>query len=171
MVQLDSKSGLKIVVPSLLRQALNGILDEPLRPGRIVPERIIEMDGLDSTLEFVAITDWVALLPAAAIYNRPTGVDVRFNAIAGNEITVQYSVVHACTEPLSPAATAFIDLAATELSSVAAGWRPAIETRSSRRRSLQLTAVPDAAASQKYFGVATRQPVQPKRSISPAGSR
>lgn len=142
VVQLDSKSGLKIVVPSLLRQALNGILDEPLRPGRIVPERIIEMDGLDSTLEFVAITDWVALLPAAAIYNRPTGVDVRFNAIAGNEITVQYSVVHACTEPLSPAATAFIDLAATELSSVAAGWRPAIETRSSRRRSLQLTAVP-----------------------------
>lgn len=142
VVQLDLKSRLKLVVPSLLRHALKGILDEPLRSGRIVPERIIEMDGLDCTLEFVAMTDWVALLPAAAIYNRPKGVDVRFNAIAGNEITVQYSVVHARTEPLSLAAKAFIDLAATELNGVAARWRPAVATKSSRRRSSQLIAVP-----------------------------
>lgn len=140
VVQLDAQPGMKIVVPSLLRHALDGILEEPLRSGRIVPERIIEMDGLDCTLEFVAMTDWVALLPAAAIHNKPKGVDVRFNAIAGNEITVQYSVVHARTEPLSQAATAFIDFAATELNNVGARWRASVATKS--RRSSQLTAVP-----------------------------
>lgn len=141
-VHLDAEPRFKIVVPSLLRHALSGILGEPLRSGRIVPERIIEMDGLDCTLEFVAMTDWVALLPAAAVYNKPKGLDVRFNTIAGNEITVRYSVVHARTEPLSLAAEAFIDLAAAELTRVAAKWRPRVAAKPSRRQSVQVAAVP-----------------------------
>lgn len=122
-VRLDSEPRFKIVVPSLLRQALGGVLDEPLRSGRIVPQRLIEMDGLACTLEFVATTDWVALLPAAAIYNKPRGLDVRFSTLAGDEISIEYSVVHARTEPLSLAAQAFIDLAVPELNRVAAKWR------------------------------------------------
>lgn len=155
-VQLDAEPRFKIVVPSMLRNTLNGILDEPLRSGRIAAERIIEMDGLDCTLEFVAMTDWVALLPAAAVYNKPKGVDVRFNTIAGNAITVQYSVVHARTEPLSLAAEAFIDLAAAELNRVATKWRPRLVAKSPRRRSPHV----DAAVEGVVDAAATPQPVR-----------
>lgn len=117
-VSLIAEPFFKIVVPSMLRHALHGVLDEPLRTGRIAPERLIEIDGLACTLAFVAETDWIALLPASAACRDNDGSRVRFSSIAGDEITLDYFSVHARTEPLSVAAQAFIDLAAAELSRI-----------------------------------------------------
>lgn len=132
-VHLDAEPRLKVVVPSMLRHVLNRMLDEPLSTRRIVPQRIIEMDGLAGTLEFVARTDWVALLPAAAVHNHPRSLGIRFNEIAGAEITIDYFAVHARTEPPSLAAQAFIDLTAAELNRVAAKGQPRIPGKPPRQ--------------------------------------
>jgi LysR family transcriptional regulator, nitrogen assimilation regulatory protein len=129
-VFLDTPPLFKLVVPSLLRHGLKRLLEEPLRTGRIKPARIIEIDGLAGALHFLSITDWVALLPAATAYNNPEGVQVQFNAIAGDPILIDYFVAHMRTEPLSIAAQAFIDMAAAELDRVAGSWQHYAKTRS-----------------------------------------
>jgi LysR family nitrogen assimilation transcriptional regulator len=136
-LRLEAVQGrLKIVVPSMLRHVLNGKLEECLRAGRVMPQRLIELDGLECTLRLVAETDWVALLPRAAVCGDVRGSCVRFSAIDDEELAVDYFVVHAGTEPPSAAAGAFIDLAVAELSRITAQWesrscpRPRRERRS-----------------------------------------
>jgi LysR family transcriptional regulator, nitrogen assimilation regulatory protein len=122
-VRLDVAPYYKLVVPSVLRLGLKRLLEEPLRTGRIVASRIIEIDGLSGALQFITTTDWVALLPAATAYNNPEGVAIQFNPIVGEEIAVDYFVAHLRTEPLSVAAQAFIGLTVAELSLVASDWK------------------------------------------------
>jgi LysR family nitrogen assimilation transcriptional regulator len=119
-VRLDIEPYFKLVVPSLLRRGLQRLLEEPLRTRRIVPARVIEIDGLAGALDFLAVTDWIALLPAAAAYNNPEGVRIQFNRIASEPILIDYFIAHARTKSLSVAARAFIDLTVTELERVAA---------------------------------------------------
>jgi LysR family nitrogen assimilation transcriptional regulator len=122
-VRLDAvQRRLKIVLPSMLRHALNGKLEEPFGAGRILPERLIELDGLQCALKLVAETDWVALLPASAVSEEARRSRVRFSVIAGDEMVVDYFVAHAGTEPPSVAAQAFIELAAAELSRICKQW-------------------------------------------------
>jgi LysR family transcriptional regulator, nitrogen assimilation regulatory protein len=137
-VHLDAVQGsLKIVLPSMLRHALSGELAEPLRPGRIVPERLIELDGLECALKLVVETDWVALLPASAVSDEARRSHVRFSAIAGEEFAVDYFVAHAGTEPPSTAARAFIDMVATELSRISRQCDADASTRPRRDRAPQ----------------------------------
>jgi DNA-binding transcriptional LysR family regulator len=136
-VQLDVEPRLKIVVPSMLRRALNGELEGPLGTGRIVPERLMEFDGLACTLEFVADTDWVALLPASVIGNDPKASRVRFSPIAGDEVMFDYFVMHASTAPLSAAAQAFVDLAVAELTRLTMQGESRMSARSRRHRGPQ----------------------------------
>lgn len=121
-IRLDVEPHFKIVIPSLLRHSLHTLLDEPLRTGRIMPARIIEIDGLSGALEFLSMTDWIALLPAATAYNNSQPSNIHFNPIAGDEIAINYFVAHARIEPISVATQAFIDLVIAELNLVAAQW-------------------------------------------------
>lgn len=125
-IHLNVEPYFKIVIPSLLRNHLHTLLDEPFRTGRIIPARIIEIDGLTGALEFLAMTDWVALLPAATAYNNSEGPKIRLNPIAGEEIAIDYFAAHAKTEPVSVAAQAFMDFTAAELDLVSAQWRSRI---------------------------------------------
>jgi LysR family transcriptional regulator, nitrogen assimilation regulatory protein len=129
---------LKIVVPSMLRHALHGKLERPLRAGgRVLPERFIELDGLQCALKLVAETDWVALLPASAISRDAECPDVHFSALADEEITVDYFIVHASTEPPAAAAQAFIDLIVAELSRITPQWESRASPRPRRDRDAQ----------------------------------
>lgn len=135
-LRLDSLQGrLKIVVPSMLRHVLNDKLEERLRAGRVVPERLIELDGLECALRLVAETDWVALLPRAAVRGDVRGSRVLFSTLADDDLAVDYFVVHAGAEPPSAAAGAFIDLAVAELSRITTQWESHARARPGRERS------------------------------------
>ena len=129
-IRLDMEPYFKIVIPSLLRHSLHSLLDEPLRTRRVVPARIIEIDGLSGALEFLSITDWIALLPAATAYNNSQSPGIRYNPIAGDEIAIDYFVAHARTEPISIATQALVDLTIAELNLVAAQWRTRLLVKS-----------------------------------------
>jgi len=117
-IHLDDMSNLKMVLPSFVRRGLH----EDLKDLGIVAARVVEMDGLVGALEFVARTDWVALVPASIAHAVVDTSAVRFNTIAGKVMTTEYSVVHARTEPLAVAAQAFIDLAMAEFNRIAMRW-------------------------------------------------
>jgi LysR family transcriptional regulator, nitrogen assimilation regulatory protein len=123
VIELNVEPHFKIVIPSVLRHALHRVLDRSLTNGDIVPARLIEIDGLAGIFDFVAITDWVALIPSAASFNNFDSRGIRFNRIAGDEVTIDYFVANSRTEPISIAAQAFIDLAVEELDGVAAKWQ------------------------------------------------
>lgn len=144
-IAMNAAPHFKIVVPSVSCRAIHRALEEPLRSGRIVPARLIELDGLVGALEFVAQSEWVALLPAAAAYNHSKRSGIRFNPIAGEEIAIDYCVVHGRTEPISVAAQAFVDLATTQLTRVEERSRAWLsDTLRRDKKSMHLSAVLDA---------------------------
>lgn len=114
-VRLDAKPLHKIVFPSRLRRDLQLALEEPLQAGRIVAARSIEMDCLASTLELVARSDWIAVIPAAVACDSAAGSGLRFSLIAGTDIGLDYYALHARTEPMSIATKAFSTMLTLEI--------------------------------------------------------
>ncbi|WP_327752250.1 LysR family transcriptional regulator (plasmid) [Sphingobium sp. SJ10-10] len=119
-VSLNEPPLFKYVVPSVLRRSLSALLEEPLREGRIVPARMIEIDGLAGALEFIASSDWVGLLPSATAYSRFGANKIRFSPIS-EDIYINYFVAHLRTKPLDAACSKFVELITSELSLVEHG--------------------------------------------------
>jgi DNA-binding transcriptional LysR family regulator len=117
-VALDRRPYFKLIVPSLLRGGLQRLLEEPLRTGRIVPARFMEIDGLIGALQFVVRTDWAALLPAAAVRQDGSFPELRVNRIASEDIAIDYFIARAAIRPMTPASTAFVSMMLEELASI-----------------------------------------------------
>ncbi len=134
-VQLGVEPLHKIVFPSRLRRDLQQALEEPRLSGRIAAARSMEMDCLAATLELVANSDWIAVIPAAAAYDSAGIPGVRFSPIAGGDINLDYYCVHARTEPMPVAAKAFIDMLTIEINQARRRWqslaRPSVPQRKS----------------------------------------
>jgi DNA-binding transcriptional LysR family regulator len=114
-IRLDEEPFYKFVVPSVHHDGVRSALDVPLRTGRIKASRVIEVNSLSGVLEFVAISDWIALLPYTSIH---CGLDPErwcLNFIAGEDIHMGYYVAHSTTEPVSAPAEGFIELIKQEL--------------------------------------------------------
>jgi LysR family nitrogen assimilation transcriptional regulator len=116
-VALNKEPRLKLVIPSL-RHALHRLLEPQLKKGRILPERLIEIDGLSGTLKFIEASDWAGLLPYAAVHDDVDEARLRVNPIEGEEIKIEYFVAQLGTEFLLPAAQIFIDTAAAVLTEI-----------------------------------------------------
>jgi LysR family transcriptional regulator, nitrogen assimilation regulatory protein len=117
-IRLDRPPYLKIIIPSL-RHGLHRMLDVPMETGRIVPARLIEIDGLTGTLEFVSKAPWAALLPIVSVQPSLLKTKLRVNEIAGDPIKINYFKAHASTEPMSLASRSFVAIVQTELDRIA----------------------------------------------------
>lgn len=122
-VALNQEPRLKLVIPSL-RYGLHRLLEPLLKQSRIVPERVLEIDGLSGTLKFLEESDWVGLLPFAAVHDDLDADRLRVNRIAGEEIKIEYFVAKIATEYLIPAAQIFIDTAVEVLADIAGKYHP-----------------------------------------------
>lgn len=131
--RMDSRPDLKLVLPSL-RNGLHWLLDEPLQTGRIRASKVIEIDGLSGALEFVASSDWAALMPSAAVRDAADSGRLVLSPIAGPEIEVRYFLAHLSSSPLSAAGQAFADILGEELEAIGGGWRETLAQRPARRR-------------------------------------
>lgn len=87
----------------------------PMETGRIVPARLIEIDGLTGTLEFVSRAPWAALLPIVSVQPSILKTKLRINQIAGDPIKINYFTAHAATEPMSLASRSFVNIVQNEL--------------------------------------------------------
>jgi len=105
-------SALKLVVPST-RHSLRRLIETSVEPGQV--EKVLEIDGLLATLDFIRNSDWVTILPFIAIVDEVMQGKLVARPLAHPALRLDYFLIHKKEEALSPAASAFLDLLVTEL--------------------------------------------------------
>lgn len=104
-VRLDAVGDLKLVLPSA-HHSLRRILDRQIKAGTIRPARVIQVDGLGATMEFVGASDWSTVLPSAAVVNDQASGRFALSPIAYPSLASDIYVMHPPELPLSlPAQT------------------------------------------------------------------
>jgi len=107
-VRLSDLAPLKLVLPgagNVRRDMITGTLEQK----GVAVETIIDMDGMIATLEFVADSDYVTILPATVCTKDLGGRERWLHPIVDPVMTVDYAVVEPAARVLSPAARLFLD--------------------------------------------------------------
>lgn len=127
--RLSAIDDLKLVLPSR-RNSLRRLLDRHIRTGSIRASKVMEIDGLNATMQFLENTDWATLLPRIAVmHDAETGRFV-VNPIVEPALWSEIVELHRPDSPLS--------LPATLLVSGVRDVLQGLEMPSGRRRSASL---------------------------------
>ncbi len=116
-LRLDAVDDLKLVLPSA-HHSLRRILDRQIKAGTIRPARVIQVDGLGATMEFVGTSDWSTLLPSAAVVNDQASGRFTLNPIAHPDLSSDIYVMHPPDMPLSLPAQTIVQMIQDELLAV-----------------------------------------------------
>lgn len=112
----------KLVLPSP-QNSRRPFLESQLERLGVAPQRIMSMDGMTGTLEFVAGSDWATILPVTACIGEVAGTRLHVSPLVRPEIPFDFILIEPARQPLSSAARAFVDAIEVELGSVAAAWK------------------------------------------------
>jgi LysR family nitrogen assimilation transcriptional regulator len=93
---------------------------------------MLEMDAMIGTLEFVAKSDWVAVLPSLISVNDIEGGLV-VNPIAQPPLYAEFVVIQPARRTLSTQARLFLDRFEAEIAHIHRVWEQAIGTPRSRK--------------------------------------
>jgi DNA-binding transcriptional LysR family regulator len=83
------------------------------------------------TLDFVAGTDWVTILPGTMMVSDIEQRELTINPLADPALALDLVLIEPSRRPLAPAAEAFLEILAEEARRLDARWQPA---RARRRR-------------------------------------
>lgn len=108
-VSLKSAGPLKLVMPSA-GNARRTSLDSYLARTDAQVESIIELDGMMGTLDFIAQSDWVAILPGNLCFPDLRGDLRKVHPITSPSLKVDYALIQPDTRVLSPAAKVFSEM-------------------------------------------------------------
>lgn len=127
-VRLADLGPLKVVVPSG-QNARRANIETYLASTGVAVERRLELDAMMGTLDFVASTDWVAILPGLMMAQeaaRQVVADMprRFaiNPIADPPLGMDLVLIEPARRPLELAAAAFLDVLAKETARIGEVW-------------------------------------------------
>jgi len=89
-------------------------------------ERLLELDAMLGTLDFVARTDWVAILPALM-----TGIETRarlfcVNPIVSPPFSLDLVLIEPSRRPMAPGAQAFLQMLEDESHRINRRWEKPI---------------------------------------------
>lgn len=107
-LRLREAGPLKIVVPSpsnIRRRSL----ETYFASNGVVVERLLELDAMMGTLDFVARSDWVAVLPGIMMANDAVRDRFAINPLVDPPLSLDLVVIEPARKALSPAADAFLD--------------------------------------------------------------
>jgi|HigsolmetaAR204D_1030405.scaffolds.fasta_scaffold07361_3 DNA-binding transcriptional LysR family regulator len=107
-VALSRLPPLKLVLPAR-GNARRDALDEYVEMHGVKIDAIIDMDAMIATLEFVANTDWMTILPATICMNDLDGRFRSLHPLIDPPITVDYAVIEPAKNALTPAAALFLE--------------------------------------------------------------
>ena len=107
----------RIVVPSRAN-ARRARIERYFQANGIVPEEIMELDSMLGTLDIVANSEWVSILPAVLSPPDKDGRKRLFTPLASPSLTVEYMHITHKARPLSTASQAFVDMLQMELNDV-----------------------------------------------------
>lgn len=120
-VRLGDLGALRLVLPdpsNIRRQMIEAYCTS----NDIEIARIVELDAMLGTLDFVSQTDWVTILPAIMMAREGGHRNLTVNPITGPDFHVDLILIEPVRRPLSRHAGRFIALLEAEARRLAAAW-------------------------------------------------
>ena len=124
--RLQDVGPLKIVLPSHAN-ARRKPLETYLTTNGIEIERSVEMDALMGTLDLVANSDWVTIIPALMMTAEIERMHFSVAPLVDPTAPLDLVVIEPMRRTLSPAARAFLEILREEAVSLNNRWRPYFE--------------------------------------------
>jgi hypothetical protein len=119
---------LKIVVPGT-HNIRRRNLETYFQTNGIPIEDTIEMDAMIGTLEFVARSDWVAVLPSIICINDVGRGDLVVNPIVDPPLFAEFVVISPARRPLGGEARRFLERMENEIAKIRASWKEKFRAR------------------------------------------
>jgi DNA-binding transcriptional LysR family regulator len=137
-VRLADEAPLKLIVPSR-SNARRRNLDTYIETHGIEVASLIEMDAMIATLEFVARSDWVTILPGLICINDVARGPLVVNPIADPPLDAEFTLIEPSRRTMTVEARTFLDRLDVEVKRIEQIWADAIgvsgDTRPRKRRS------------------------------------
>jgi LysR family nitrogen assimilation transcriptional regulator len=127
-VRLADCEPLRIVVPGT-HNIRRRNLETYFQTNGIPIEDRIEMDAMIGTLEFVARSDWVAVLPSIICINDVGRGDLIVNPIVDPPLFAEFVVIAPARRPLGGEARRFLDRIEDEIAKIRASWKLRFRSR------------------------------------------
>jgi len=110
-------------------------LDTYFQAHGVEVDAMLEMDAMIGTLEFVARSDWVTILPSLISVNDIAGGDLAINPIAHPPLYAEFVVIQPARRTLSTQARLFLERFEAEIAHIHEVWQRALSgpTKLSRR--------------------------------------
>jgi DNA-binding transcriptional LysR family regulator len=121
-VRLSDFGALNIVVPSP-QNTRRHTLETYFASHMVRVERLLELDAMLGTLDLVARTGWVTVLPGLMMANDAASGSYVVNPLTMPELETELVLIEPARRPLSPAAQAFLMLLEHEAQRLNAIWR------------------------------------------------
>jgi DNA-binding transcriptional LysR family regulator len=92
-------------------------------------ERLLELDAMIGTLDFVAQSDWVCFLPSCMLGNDFAGRVHTINPLSDPPLGSEFVTIEPARLPLSVQANIFLDIFKQETAAIIDKWRHAISQK------------------------------------------
>jgi LysR family nitrogen assimilation transcriptional regulator len=112
-VRLGDLGPLRIVLPGA-QNTRRQTIETYLATNGIDVRQRLELDAMMGTLEFVAASDWVAILPSVMLVGDLDGARFEIRPLATPSLYSEFVLIEAARRGLSPAARLFADMLAEE---------------------------------------------------------
>jgi LysR family nitrogen assimilation transcriptional regulator len=126
-VRLANFSPLKLVMPGL-QNVRRRNLDTYFQTNGITVAELIEMDAMTGTLEFVAASDWVTVLPSLICINDIAAADIVVSPI-DPPLHAEFIVIEPARRVLSVQARLFLERLQAEVARIRGAWRAKLKER------------------------------------------
>ncbi|MBO0712931.1 MAG: hypothetical protein J2P47_16790, partial [Acetobacteraceae bacterium] len=95
-------------------------------------DAMLEMDAMIGTLEFVARSDWVTVLPSLICVNDIASGDIVVNTLADPPLHAEFVLIEPARRTLTPQARLFLQRFEAEVAHIHSVWEAAIATAPTR---------------------------------------
>ena len=120
-VRMDGIPNLKLIMPSY-QHPIRSVIESAIQIGDIKVQKQLSIDGLIGTLEFVAQSDWSAIVPAALCHNLKTDTRFVINPIEHPDLRFGLALLQLERQTLSHPARLLVDIFRQEFDNVDQGW-------------------------------------------------
>jgi LysR family transcriptional regulator, nitrogen assimilation regulatory protein len=120
-VSMADVGPLRLILPTR-GNARRARLDDYLKGVGATVEAVLEMDAMMGTLELIATSDWVSILPATLCYPDIEPGPRCLHPIVHPPLSVDYVLVTPSARTVSPAATAFAEVLSRHIRLIGKEW-------------------------------------------------
>ncbi len=124
-VRLCDLGPLKLAVPSTTNTRRR-LIETYLGSNGVKVERLLELDAMLGTLDFVARTDWVAILPALMMASEIRSRSFCVNPIVSPALSLDLVLIEPSRRPMVPGAQAFLQMLEAESRGINRRWEKLI---------------------------------------------